>query len=465
MTQVQKHIFTVGQLNRKAKQLLETHLPLVWVEGEISNLTRHSSGHWYFTLKDEKAQVSCAMFRTRNALVQFKPQHGQAVLLRARVSLYEPRGGYQLIAEHMEPAGFGALQRAFEELKSRLDNEGLFQADYKRPLPAMPRHIGVITSPTGAAVRDILTVLKRRFAGIPVSVFPVAVQGADASAQIVKAIQTANTLARDYAPTDYPRRALTKTPCDVLILGRGGGSLEDLWAFNEESVAREIFASQIPVISAVGHETDFTIADFVADVRAPTPSAAAELVSPDAGELLKTFSGYELLLTQAVFRLIAGRQQQVDNLHARIRHPGERLQAQAQHLDNLEMRLLHCMRAQLKKQQDQLEKLTIRQSQFHPEKTIKASREQLTQLYNRLCTQTRTHLHSQKQSLAALVQLLQSVSPLNVLSRGYAIVTDADQKVITDANNTAPGDQVFAQLAKGTLTCTVESSGPDTLIK
>src|SRR5690606_31569338 len=248
----------VSQLNRRAKQLLETHLPLLWVEGELSNVSQPSSGHWYFTLKDDQAQVRCAMFRNRNMLVRFKPQQGQQVLLRARVSLYEGRGDYQLIAEHMEEAGAGALQRAYEELKQKLAAEGLFSDDLKQPLPSLPRHIGVITSPTGAAIRDILHVLARRFPAIPVTVLPVAVQGKEAAPQIVKAIQLAN------------RADLF----DVLILARGGGSLEDLWPFNEEVVARAIHASKLPIVSAVGHEVDFTIADFVADLRAPTPSVA-----------------------------------------------------------------------------------------------------------------------------------------------------------------------------------------------
>ena len=266
----QRQILSVSQLNRQTRQLLETHLPLIWVEGELSNFACPASGHWYFSLKDEQAQVRCAMFRNRNSRVRLpsggRPGNGLQVLVRCRVSLYEGRGEFQLIVEHMEEAGLGALQRRFEQLKNKLDSEGLFTTEHKQPLPALPRRIGVITSPTGAAIQDILQVLQRRFAAIPVTIYPTAVQGQEAIAGLTHAIEQAN----DHGS------------CDVLIVGRGGGSMEDLWAFNEESVARAIFASDIPIISAVGHEVDFTIADFVADQRAPTPSAAAELLSPDS---------------------------------------------------------------------------------------------------------------------------------------------------------------------------------------
>src|SRR5690625_2927780 len=278
-----RDVLSVSQLNRRSKQILETHLPLVWVEGEVSNLSRPSSGHWYFTLKDDQAQVRCAMFRNRNQLVRFNPAQGQQLLLRARVSLYEGRGDYQLIVEHMEEAGFGALQRAFEELKTRLSQEGLFASERKRPLPTLPKHIGVITSPTGAAIRDILSVLKRRFPAVPVTVLPVPVQGKEAAPAIVSALDLAN------------RSELF----DVLILARGGGSLEDLWPFNEEAVARAIYASRTPVVSAVGHEVDFSIADFVADVRAPTPSAAAELVDRKSTRL----NSSHVAISYAVFCL------------------------------------------------------------------------------------------------------------------------------------------------------------------
>src|SRR5580700_5001795 len=268
-----RDVYSVSRLNREVRTLLERGFGMIWLEGEISNFSRPSSGHWYFSMKDAGAQVRCAMFRQRNMLCAFTARDGQKVLLRARIGLYEPRGEFQLLVEHMEDAGLGALKRQFDELAAKLAAEGLFAPERKRPLPALPKRIGVITSPSGAAIHDILHVLARRFAAIPVLLYPVAVQGAAAAAEIIAALALAG------------RRA----ECDVLILARGGGSLEDLWAFNDEALARAIVASPIPVITGIGHEIDFTIADFAADVRAPTPSAAAELVVPDAEEWLAAF--------------------------------------------------------------------------------------------------------------------------------------------------------------------------------
>ncbi len=439
-----REILSVTQLNRKARQLLETHFPLLWVEGEISNLTKHASGHWYFSLKDDKAQVNCAMFRNRNALVRFSPRHGQQVLLRARVSLYEPRGNYQLIAEHMEEAGHGALQRAYEELKARLQAEGLFELKHKQPLPSLPARIGVITSPSGAAIRDILTVLKRRFAAIEVAIFPVAVQGREAAGQIAAAIETANR-----------HRA-----CDLLLVARGGGSLEDLWAFNEEVVARAIFASRIPIVSGVGHEVDFTIADFVADARAPTPSAAAEMVSPDGTEWLQSFAGFEILLAQAMRRQINALQNRVDHLRARLRHPGERLQTYIQQLDNLEMRLVHTVNVQLQQRQTALQRLVSRQQRLHPEHLLGAYRQRLEHLYKRSCVLVKNRLALRREKLSGLVQLLESVSPLSVLSRGYAIVSDEGGRVLRRATETRPGATVSARLGQGKLVCNVQEIEP-----
>ena len=272
--QSNREILSVGDLNRAARQLLEGQFAMVFVEGEISNFARPSSGHWYFTLKDSSAQLRCAMFRNRNQSIRFAPANGQQVIVRGKISLYEGRGEYQMIAEFLEEAGDGALRRAFDKLKSQLEAEGLFAEYTKKVIPAMPRHIAIITSPTGAAIRDVLQVLKRRFPAINVSVLPVAVQGDEAPAQIVRALSQANQYVED--------------PFDLILLTRGGGSLEDLWAFNTEPVARAIFASQLPVVCAVGHETDVSIADFVADLRAPTPSAAAELISPDGAEWQQT---------------------------------------------------------------------------------------------------------------------------------------------------------------------------------
>lgn len=435
-----RDILSVSQLNRRAKQLLETHLPLLWVEGELSNVSQPSSGHWYFTLKDEQAQVRCAMFRNRNMLVRFKPQQGQQVLLRARVSLYEGRGDYQLIAEHMEEAGAGALQRAYEELKQKLAAEGLFSDDLKQPLPSLPRHIGVITSPTGAAIRDILHVLARRFPAIPVTVLPVAVQGKEAAPQIVKAIQLANS-------ADL---------FDVLILARGGGSLEDLWPFNEEIVARAIHASKLPIVSAVGHEVDFTIADFVADLRAPTPSVAAELITPDSEDWLETFIGYEVMLEDAINRRLSHARQKLEWLRSRLRHPGERLQQQAQRLDSLEIRLRQSITQQLQRKNNQLQTLVLRQKHLHPGQRLLQINRQLTQTFKQLYALMQLQLQKRKQHLGETVRVLQTVSPLKTLERGYAITTDKTGAVIRSSESVNSGDIIQTRLAHGELSCRVE---------
>ncbi|OIV45744.1 exodeoxyribonuclease VII large subunit, partial [Sodalis sp. TME1] len=295
-------IFTVSRLNKTVRELLEGEMGQVWLTGEISNFSQPASGHWYFTLKDDRAQVRCAMFRNTNRRTTFSPRNGQQVLVRATLTLYEPRGDYQLIAESMQPAGDGLLQQQFEQLKQQLSDEGLFSQQYKQPLPSPARRVGVITSASGAALHDILQVLKRRDPSLPVVVYPTAVQGQEAPAQIVRAIETAN------------RRA----ECDVLIVGRGGGSLEDLASFNDERVARAIFASRLPVVSAVGHETDVTIADFVADLRAPTPSAAAELVSRNQLELLRQLQSQRQRLEMAMDYFLAQRQQHYGRLQHRL---------------------------------------------------------------------------------------------------------------------------------------------------
>lgn len=439
----EREIFTVSQLNRRARQLLETHIPLLWVEGELSNVSIPSSGHWYFTLKDEQAQVRCAMFRNRNMTVRFKPQQGQHVLIRARVSLYEGRGDYQIIVEHMEEAGTGALQRAFEQLKNKLASEGLFDEVYKKALPSLPRHIAVITSPTGAAIRDILSVLERRFAGIPVTVIPVAVQGKEAAPQIVRAIDLAN------------RAKLF----DVVILARGGGSLEDLWPFNEEIVARAIFASELPIVSGIGHEVDFTIADFVADLRAPTPSAAAELIVPDGDDWLDKFIGFEVLLEEAMIRKLRHWHQRLEWLRSRLRHPRQRLEEQAQRLDNLELRLKNQIQKQLVAWRHQINQLQLRQQAQHPQQRLKSLRERLILSETRLARAQQQVLGNSKKRLGEAVRMLNTLSPLNTLERGYALVTDAGtQKVITHSTQVKPGDKLHTRLAQGEIISLVEKT-------
>ena len=437
-----REIFSVSQLNRSARQLLETHLPLLWVEGELSNVSTPSSGHWYFTLKDDQAQVRCCMFRNRNMLVRFKPQQGQHVLLRARVSLYEGRGDYQIIAEHMEEAGSGALQRAFDELKHKLSEEGLFNEAHKKALPSLPKHIGVITSPTGAAIHDVLSVLERRFPGIPVTVIPVAVQGKESAPQIVKAIDLAN------------RAGLF----DVILLTRGGGSMEDLWSFNEEIVARAIFNSELPIVSAVGHEVDFTIADFVADLRAPTPSAAAELLVPDGDDWLDKFIGFEVLLEEAMLRRLQQWQRHLHNLRQRLRHPRERLEQQSQRLDNLELRLKNHIKNLLGDHKNRIQQLQIRQQAHHPQVRLQQLNERVAAHNQRLQTAQYRLIERKKQTLGEAVRMLNTLNPLSTLERGYALITDATtQKVITNSNQVMPGAMVNTRVAQGEFVCRVES--------
>jgi exodeoxyribonuclease VII large subunit len=429
---------TVSQLNRQAKRLLEGSFPSVWVEGEISNLAQPSSGHWYFSLKDSNAQIRCAMFHNSNARLRFQPEAGQLLLARAKLSLYEARGDYQLIVEHLEPAGIGALSRAFEELKNKLQQQGLFNPDSKQALPPSPRHIAVVTSPTGAAIHDILTVLARRFPAMLVTVFPTSVQGQHAAAEIAAAIKHANQLATA-GSFDF----------DLIITGRGGGSIEDLWAFNEEVVAQAIYQSRLPIVSAVGHEVDFTIADFVADVRAPTPSAAAELISPDCNEMVETFNGFEQLLNRQMRSLIETRKQRLGWLQSQLRHPGSRLQEYSQRLDELEIRLLNSWRNKLAQQQSGIKLLASRLQQQTPIHRLKQLKVASDNLYRRLQQLIQQQLQNKQQRLRNSMQLLDTVSPLATLDRGYSIVSDTDGKIIRNTNKLKVGQQIVSRLAKG----------------
>lgn len=432
----ERKIYSISQLNLAAKTLLEQSFPLIWVEGEISNLARPSSGHIYFSLKDGNAQIRCAMFAMRSRLVTFKIDNGKQVLVRAKVSLYEGRGDYQLIIEHMEEAGHGLLQRAFDELKQRLAAEGLFDSSYKKSIPKLPKTIGVITSPTGAAIRDILSVLRRRFAAIPITIYPTAVQGQAAAAQIVKAIECANRHAA----------------CEVIILARGGGSLEDLWPFNEESVARAIFASDIPMVSGVGHEVDFTIADWVADQRAPTPSAAAELCSPDSNEWWQMFSGISLRLHQQIQNIIAQKQQTVSWVAKRLQHPGQRLLEQSQRLDDLEQRLQRAHQHYLKHKRSNLAELTATLQRYTPIFKIEQLISAQAILNYRLHQALQNQLQKAKQQLAHTSHSLEMVSPLATLQRGYSITRHAQTKnIIKDIASIQVGDLIQTHLADGQL--------------
>ena len=443
----ERQIFSVSELNRTVRQLLETHLPLLWVEGEISNFARPASGHWYLTLKDGQAQVRCAMFRNSNMRVNFKPANGTQVLVRCRVGLYEGRGDYQLIIEHMEEAGFGALQRQFEILKQKLVSEGLFASEHKQEMPSSVRHVGVVTSPTGAAVKDILAVLKRRFPAIKVSIFATAVQGEQAAGQIISAIESANHQAQ----------------CDVLIVGRGGGSLEDLWPFNEESVARAMFASKIPVISAVGHEVDFTIADFVADLRAPTPSAAAELISPDGEDILRQFIGFEILLADAIARKTTTLAQRVDSLKKRLRHPGHKLQEQAQHLDHLDIRLRRAMNNRLQQQRQQMNTVQSKLARVHPGEAISHYHQLLAMHVKQMSRSVKQRIELSQSRTVQAMHLLDTVSPLKTLGRGYSIIRDNQGGVVKSVTGVSAGDKLKSQVVDGAIYFTVDSTSDESL--
>ncbi|MBV0933434.1 exodeoxyribonuclease VII large subunit [Marinobacterium weihaiense] len=431
---------SVSELNRQVKSLLEHSFMTLMIEGEISNLARPSSGHWYFTLKDDRAQVRCAMFRSRNQQVRFRPKEGDQVTVRAKVSLYEGRGDFQLICEQMQESGQGRLQQAFEQLKHRLEQEGLFTQARKRLLPRPPRHIGVITSPTGAAIHDILQVLARRCPAMPVALYPTAVQGAEAAAQIVRAIELANRDGR----------------CDVLILGRGGGSLEDLWPFNEEAVARAVAASVIPVVSAVGHEVDISISDLVADLRAPTPSAAAELLSPDQSLQQQQLRQLRQRLARRTRQLLEREQRRLDHLRARLRHPGERLREQSQRLDQLELRLQRALQQRLQWRHTRLSVLEQRLQRSSPQRLLAHKQEQLQPLHQRLHQSMRQLLQQRRQQLQFQARQLHSVSPLATLERGYAIVQTEQGQAVTRQDQVKPGDRVRVRLHQGQLACTVD---------
>lgn len=435
-----RDIYTVGRLNREVRSLLENSYPLIWLEGELSNLAQPGSGHWYFSLKDQNAQVRCAMFRNRNRLLGFTPENGAQVLVRARIGLYEARGEFQLIIEHMEEAGDGALRRAFEALKQRLSKEGLFDAAHKRPLPNFPTCLGVITSPTGAAIRDILATLRRRFPSLPVIVYPTPVQGAGAASQIAASLQTASQHKK----------------CDVLILARGGGSLEDLWAFNEEAVARALFACDIPLVTGIGHEIDFTIADFVADQRAATPTAAAELVSPDKQELLqRVHHAYD-----RVRHLMQGRielqQEKLSWLYKRLQHPGRRLQDISQRLDELQIRQYNALRHLIRHIQAQLKTQTERLHHLSPINRLKQMRRHTADLTHRLTIASKHRLTAQQQRFLQATHALETVSPLATLNRGYAIITKLpEDTIVRQANDVSKGDNIRTRLGKGQLICQV----------
>jgi exodeoxyribonuclease VII large subunit len=438
----ERDIYTPTRLNREARTILERGLPTLWLQGELSNFSRPSSGHWYFSLKDVGAQLRCAMFRQRNLMTKFAPKDGAHVLVRGRVSLYEPRGDYQFIVEHMEEAGEGALRQQFELLKAKLAAAGLFALERKRTLPTLPRRIGVITSPTGAAIRDILNILRRRFPAAPVLIYPVPVQGAHAAEQIAAAIALASA----------------RQDCDVLILARGGGSLEDLWSFNEEIVARAIYECRVPIITGIGHEVDFSIADLVADVRAPTPSGAAELVVPDAQQWMRAIALTQQRIVNALRRTL---QTQLDHarwLQRRLMqlHPGVQLRQQTQRVDELEQRMRRALQQQVIGLRARVAEQSAHLRRHSPALRLAAARGRLQILQMELGNRIQQRIESLRSRWTTATRTLDAVSPLATLHRGYAIVTDAQELVVTDAANVTIGSQIHARLSRGRLIARVD---------
>ncbi len=434
-------IYTVSRLNSEVRLILELQFQRLWLVGEVSNFVQAASGHWYFSLKDQAAQVKVAMFKQTNRNATVKPQNGQQVLIRARISVYEPRGEYQLLAEMIEPAGDGLLKQQYEQLKSRLQAEGLFSDERKKPLPAHINRVGVITSPTGAAIRDIVSVLQRRAPGIEVIIYPCLVQGEQAAAQLRQMLST----------------AIRRNEVDVLIIGRGGGSLEDLWCFNDEQLARAVAACPIPIVSAVGHEIDFALTDFVADVRAPTPSAAAELVSPDQSHLLERLRRLQSALVQAQRSQLNSLSPSLKQLEQRLLalHPKRRLQQQQQRLDELQLRLHRVIGQQLANAKRQQQYLQHSLQHLSPAKAIKQQHEQLQQLQQRLQRGISLQLKQQQQTLGRLSNQLNTVSPLATLARGYSISFNAEQQVLTSTKDLKAGDSVTTQLAEGSFSAVV----------
>lgn len=436
-------VLTVSELNRMARRALEMQLPLLWVEGEVSNFTRAASGHWYFSLKDADAQVRCVMFRGRNQFADFMPANGDHVEIRALPSLYEARGEFQLGAESIRRAGAGRLYEAFLKLKAKLESEGLFDARHKRPLPRFPRCIGIVTSPQAAALHDVLTALSRRMTGLPVILYPTPVQGAGAGARIAAAIRT----------------AATRNECDVLLVCRGGGSLEDLWAFNDEAVARAIVASPMPVISGVGHETDFTLADFAADLRAPTPTAAAELASPLRAELQQQLDRLTRQLANHLARKLQNDTQRLDYLARRLVHPAEQLRRRALDLDRLQHRLHHASASQVARARLHLAHLS--QRLVTPRHIIQREQLSLAALGARVHHAAHGALKQHQLGLARLASSLLHLSPEGVLARGYSIVQLQDGSVVQDAGRLAPGDALSIRLHRGRAEATVKSTRQD----
>ncbi len=442
-------IFSVSSLNQSVASLLEKQYGWIWVEGEISNLSQPASGHIYFSLKDHSAQVSCAMFKGRNRSLKFQPENGNQVMVRAKVSLYQPRGNYQLIVDRMEEAGDGALRRQFEQLKIKLAAEGLFEESAKQEIPELPECISIITSKSGAAIHDVLSVIERRFPSIPVKLFPVPVQGIEAAPAICNAIKL---IGESVTAGDLN--------CDVILLVRGGGSLEDLWSFNEESVARAIYDSPVPIVCGVGHEVDVTIADYVADVRAATPTAAAETVTPDQSSWLQSFDWYQQRTQQLITNKVERFQEKIEWLHRRLQqqHPENQVARARQQTLELAKRLHRHSQTLLDSRRSQL--LTGQAKLFanNPIQLLKQKKQSALFLTARLQQSSINHLTLKKSQFSNVARTLNAISPLQTLERGYSITLDKNDNAIVNASQVKVGDRIETRLHNGHIISRVEPS-------
>lgn len=439
-------IYSVSKLTSDIKSLLESRFPFVWVRGEISNFSVPVSGHFYFTLKDEHAQIGAVMFRGQNRQLKFRPESGMRVVGLGRISVYEPRGAYQIIFELLEPEGIGAFQVAFEQLKARLAEEGLFDEKHKRPIPFLPFKISVITSATGSVIHDIRHVVRRRFESIPLEILPVKVQGDDAIAEIVAALELINT----------------RGDSDVIILARGGGSIEDLAPFNSEAVARAIFASRIPVVSAIGHETDFTIADFTADLRAPTPSAAAELVVPVKNDLIKQVVNTRSLLIAAMLRRLANERQQLERSARHLIDPRRTLEDYRLRIDEFTGRLARNVAQQMRFRREQMRMWRDRLWANSPDTRVRLSKEKLEVIFNNLSNQYIIYFNQNMHHFKQLDARLQNLNPTAILNRGYSITRRiSNAAIVKQAAAVELGEELEILLAKGSLNCQVKGIRPD----
>lgn len=435
-----QRIYEISELNREIKQLLEESYPFIWISGEISNFKVPSSGHCYFTLKDQHSQISAVMFRSQTNSLKFKPEDGLSIIGLGRISVYEPRGAYQIIFEYLEPKGIGGLQIAYEKLKRKLSDEGLFDLGHKIEIPTLPKKISIVTSPTGAAIRDFIKVAQRRFPNLPLEVVPVSVQGDRSPAEIINAIRMLNTI----------------KATDIIVLSRGGGSIEDLCAFNDEQVARAIFASEIPVISAIGHETDFTIADFVADLRAPTPSAAAEIAVPSKNELKNQLYETNQRLYKSILNYMKLLINKIDSLTGRIVHPRRRLQDMRIRLDDDSMRLASTVMETLARKKERVAYSNHMLIQVNPSKTVATMKERVNANQAALVNRIRQVIRERQTTISSKISMLDALNPLAILQRGYSITrTLPDRSIVRSAQMTSVHQRLEVLLGRGNLKVTV----------